>query len=193
MPPLEDWLRAVVETPGLTALDLDAARGDAARRRAAGRPAARGPTRARSSTSAPGTAPPGSRSLRLYPSVEVVLLEAERRRCAFLEEWAPAERPRGLRAGRGAADRLGGRGSREGARPAAGGGRVVPAARPGGRHRGAVGRRERRSRGSGPGGRPRLPASSTDSPRGPRGAAEDRPDAGRLPAPYRGRPQAAAG
>ena len=27
MPPLEDWLRAVVETPGLTSLDLTAARG----------------------------------------------------------------------------------------------------------------------------------------------------------------------
>ncbi len=56
-----------------------------------------------------------------------------------------AERARRLGPRRGAGDRLGRRRGREGARAAAGRGRVVPAARPRGRDRGALGRRDGRA------------------------------------------------
>ena len=51
--------------------------------------ARRGATKARSSTSARAAARPGSRSRHALPEREVVLLEAERRKCDFLEQWAP--------------------------------------------------------------------------------------------------------
>ena len=93
----------------------------------------------RSSTSAPAAARPGSRSRSLYPSERSSLLEAERRKCDFLERWAPAERARRLGPRRGAADRLGRRRAREGARAAAGRCRVVPPARPARRRRSCSG------------------------------------------------------
>jgi 16S rRNA (guanine527-N7)-methyltransferase len=88
VPLLEDWLRAVVETPGLTSLDLAAARGmlleDALRAvpLLAGRA---GPVVDVGS----GNGSPGIPVAQALPAVEVVLLEAAARRCAFLEEWAP--------------------------------------------------------------------------------------------------------
>jgi 16S rRNA (guanine527-N7)-methyltransferase len=88
--PLEDWLHAVVATPGLTALrDLEDARRvlleDSLRalplvERFAGTVVDVG-----SGGGAPGI--PLAHSL---PEREFVLLEAERRKCEFLERWAPA-------------------------------------------------------------------------------------------------------
>ena len=85
---LDAWLQAVVATPGLTALDLDAARrvlledslravGLVAALRGPDRRCRLGRRRARHSA-----------RVRL-PGREVVLLEAERRKCDFLERWAP--------------------------------------------------------------------------------------------------------
>jgi 16S rRNA (guanine527-N7)-methyltransferase len=86
---LELWLRAVVETPGLTALDLPTARRvlleDSLRAVSLIR-AVQGPiVDVGSGGGAPGI--PVAESL---PEREVVLLEAERRKCTFLERWAPA-------------------------------------------------------------------------------------------------------
>jgi 16S rRNA (guanine527-N7)-methyltransferase len=84
----EAWLRAVVETPGLTALDLDEARKmlleDALRAL---------PVVERYDGSivdvGSGNGSPGIPIAAALPTREVVLLEAERRRCEFLEVWAP--------------------------------------------------------------------------------------------------------
>ena len=88
MQPLEDWLRAVVETPGLTSLDLPAARtmllDDALR----AVPLLEGLTGPLVDVGS-GNGSPGIPVAQALPEVEVVLLEAAERRCAFLERWAP--------------------------------------------------------------------------------------------------------
>ncbi len=85
---LDAWLRAVVETPGLTALDLDGARAmlvdDALRAVPALAPCA-GPIVDVGS----GNGSPGIPIALELPDREVVLLEAEARRCEFLQRWAP--------------------------------------------------------------------------------------------------------
>jgi 16S rRNA (guanine527-N7)-methyltransferase len=87
--PLEDWLAAVVATPGLTAIrELDEARrvllDDSLRGlelvRQAGGPIV---------DVGSGGGAPGIPLAHALPEREVVLLEAERRKCTFLEEWAP--------------------------------------------------------------------------------------------------------
>lgn len=86
---LEAWLRAMVETPGLTALDLAAARvvllEDSLRAvdLVAGFD---GPIVDVGS----GGGAPGIPLAVALPDREVILLEAERRKCRFLEQWAPA-------------------------------------------------------------------------------------------------------
>ncbi len=88
MPLLEDWLRAVVETPGLTSLDLVAARGmllEDALRVVPLLQGRAGPVVDVGS----GNGSPGIPVAHALPGLEVVLLESEHRRCAFLEEWAP--------------------------------------------------------------------------------------------------------
>jgi 16S rRNA (guanine527-N7)-methyltransferase len=88
VPLLEDWLRAVVETPGLTSLDLTAARGmllEDALRVVPLLEGRAGPVIDVGS----GNGSPGIPIAKALPEVEVVLLEAASRRCAFLETWAP--------------------------------------------------------------------------------------------------------
>ncbi len=87
--PLEDWLHAVVEGPGLTSLDIESAR----------------PTLLEDSLRAAellaewegeivdvgsGNGAPGIPLALAFPDRCFVLLEAERRKCEFLERWAPA-------------------------------------------------------------------------------------------------------
>jgi 16S rRNA (guanine527-N7)-methyltransferase len=86
---LDDWLRAVVDTPGLTALDFDAARPmllEDALRVLPVLTAAEGPVVDVGS----GNGSPGIPVAVFRPDLEVVLLETERRRCDFLAGWAPA-------------------------------------------------------------------------------------------------------
>ena len=83
------WLRAVVETPGLTALDLGSARAmlvDDALRALPLLEGYEGPIVDVGS----GNGSPGIPIAQALPGRELVLLEAERRRCEFLEQWAPA-------------------------------------------------------------------------------------------------------
>jgi 16S rRNA (guanine527-N7)-methyltransferase len=85
---LDAWLRAVVETPGLTALDRDGARAallDDALRAVEPISAYDGPIVDVGS----GNGSPGIPVAHALPDREVVLLEAEARRCDFLEAWAP--------------------------------------------------------------------------------------------------------
>ena len=86
--PLDNWLRAVVATPGLTALSLDRARSvlleDSLRAVELVR-ANDGPVVDVGS----GGGAPGIPLAYVLPEREVVLLEAERRKCDFLERWAP--------------------------------------------------------------------------------------------------------
>ena len=89
MTALEAWLHAVVETPGLTALDLDRARAmlvDDALRAAPLVEGRGGPVVDVRS----GNGSPGIPLALALPRLEVVLLEAEERRCEFLRRWAPA-------------------------------------------------------------------------------------------------------
>ncbi len=85
---LELWLRAVVETPGLTALDLPAARRvlleDSLRAVEVIRAVA-GPIVDVGS----GGGAPGIPVAAALPDRELVLLEAEQRKCVFLTRWAP--------------------------------------------------------------------------------------------------------
>ena len=84
----EAWLRAVVGTPGLTALTLEHARSrllDDALRAAEIVREMSGPVVDVGS----GGGAPGIPLANLFPAVEFVLLEAERRKCEFLEKWAP--------------------------------------------------------------------------------------------------------
>ena len=85
---LDDWLRAVVETPGLTALSLEEAR----------RVLLEDSLRAVELVGAhdgaivdvgSGGGAPGLPLAYALPHREVVLVEAERRKCEFLERWAP--------------------------------------------------------------------------------------------------------
>src|SRR5438270_12168021 len=85
---LSDWLRAVVETPGLTALALD----DALRMLLEDSLRAVELVRAHEGTIVDvgsGGGAPGIPLAHALPEREVVLLEAERRKCDFLEQWAP--------------------------------------------------------------------------------------------------------
>jgi 16S rRNA (guanine527-N7)-methyltransferase len=87
--PLEAWLRAVVETPGLTALDLPDARAmlvDDALRAVSVVVRYDGTIVDVGS----GNGSPGIPVALGLPERDVVLLEAEAKRCAFLEQWAPA-------------------------------------------------------------------------------------------------------
>ena len=87
--PLERWLQAVVAAPGLTAIrDLEEAR----------RMLADDSLRAVELVSrfdgpivdvGSGGGAPGIPLAHAFPDREVVLLEAERRKCEFLEQWAP--------------------------------------------------------------------------------------------------------
>jgi 16S rRNA (guanine527-N7)-methyltransferase len=85
---LDGWLRAVVETPGLTALSLEDARRvlleDSLRAVELLR-AHDGPIVDVGS----GGGAPGVPLAYALPDREVVLVEAERRKCEFLERWAP--------------------------------------------------------------------------------------------------------
>ena len=90
-----------------------------------------------------GGGSPGIPLAVAFPDREVTLLEAERRKCDFLEQWAPPNaRVVWGRAEEQAVETLRRRAC-EGARAAADRGRVVPAARPPGRRRGPVARPER--------------------------------------------------
>ena len=133
--------------PGLTAIrDLGrGARGCSSTTRSRAPSSSRAST-ARSSTSARGGGAPGIPLAHALPEREVVLLEAERRKCEFLERVGAAERARRLGPRRGAGDRLGRCRRREGARAAADRGRVVPAARARGRRGRALGRPVGRAR-----------------------------------------------
>jgi len=86
--PLEAWLRAVVETPGLTSLELATARAvlveDALRAMPLLEPYEGVVVDVGSGNGSPGI----PLALRLTGR-EVELLEAERRRCEFLQRWAP--------------------------------------------------------------------------------------------------------
>lgn len=89
MTDLDAWLRAVVETPGLTALDLESARRmlvDDALRAVPLLELYDGPIVDIGS----GNGSPGIPVANALPGREVVLLEAESRRCEFLLRWAPA-------------------------------------------------------------------------------------------------------
>jgi 16S rRNA (guanine527-N7)-methyltransferase len=86
---LEDWLQAVVETPGLTALDLDAARRFLIEDSLRGAEIVAGYEGPIVDVGSGGGAP-GIPLAHVLPDREVVLLEAERRKCEFLEQWAPA-------------------------------------------------------------------------------------------------------
>jgi 16S rRNA (guanine527-N7)-methyltransferase len=88
VPELTAWLRAVVETPGLTSLDLAAAREallEDALRALPLPPVPGGPIVDVGS----GNGSPGIPLAAALPDREFVLLEAERRRCEFLAAWAP--------------------------------------------------------------------------------------------------------
>jgi 16S rRNA (guanine527-N7)-methyltransferase len=87
---LEDWLRALVATPGLTAIrDVDEAR------RSLLEDSLRGMGLVRQSDGpivdvGSGGGVPGIPLAASLPDREVTLLEANRRKCEFLREWAPA-------------------------------------------------------------------------------------------------------
>ena len=83
MPPLEDWLRAVVETPGLTSLDLAAARGMLLEDALRVVPAAGGPRRPGGRRRLGERVARASRSLRLYP---------RSRSCCWRPQRAPLRR-----------------------------------------------------------------------------------------------------
>jgi 16S rRNA (guanine527-N7)-methyltransferase len=85
---LDAWLHAVVETPGLTALDLAAARAvllaDSLRALELV-----GGTEGPIVDVGSGGGAPGIPLALSLPDRQMTLLEAERRKCRFLERWAP--------------------------------------------------------------------------------------------------------
>jgi len=86
---LDEWLRAVVETPGLTALPLARARAhllDDSLRAVVVVAGVEGPLVDVGS----GGGAPGIPLALAMPDREVTLVEAERRKCDFLERFAPA-------------------------------------------------------------------------------------------------------
>ena len=88
MQALEAWLRAVVATPGLTSLDLPSARVALLEDALRAVPVVErfpGPIVDVGS----GNGSPGIPIAHALPAREVVLLEAEARRCEFLALWAP--------------------------------------------------------------------------------------------------------
>jgi 16S rRNA (guanine527-N7)-methyltransferase len=86
---LDDWLRAVVATPGLTALrDLDEARRALLDDSLHGVDLVRGFDGPVVDVGSGGGAPGIPLAYEL-PGREVVLLESHRRKCDFLERWAP--------------------------------------------------------------------------------------------------------
>jgi 16S rRNA (guanine527-N7)-methyltransferase len=85
---LSDWLRAVVETRGLTALSLDGARRVLLEDSLRAVELLRGVDGAIVDVGSGGGAP-GIPLAHALPEHEFVLLEAERRKCEFLERWAP--------------------------------------------------------------------------------------------------------
>jgi 16S rRNA (guanine527-N7)-methyltransferase len=88
VPPLEAWLRAVVETPGMTALELEPARltllEDSLRA-----VELLGRWDGEIVDVGSGNGAPGIPLAHALPDRTFVLLEAERRKCDFLERWAP--------------------------------------------------------------------------------------------------------
>lgn len=88
-PTITDWLRAVVETPGLTALsDLAAARRVLVEDSLRTLPLIARLADPVVDVGSGGGAPGIPLALEL-PDREFVLLEAQRRKCRFLEQWAP--------------------------------------------------------------------------------------------------------
>jgi 16S rRNA (guanine527-N7)-methyltransferase len=88
MAELEAWLLAVVETPGMTALDLEGARSALLAGALRALPVIEGYGGPIVDVGS-GNGSPGIPIAAALPGREVVLLEAERRRCEFLERWAP--------------------------------------------------------------------------------------------------------
>jgi 16S rRNA (guanine527-N7)-methyltransferase len=87
--PLTDWLRAVLETPGLTALrDPAEARRVLVDDSLRAAPLLAGLGDPLVDVGSGGGAPGIPLALEL-PDREVVLLEAQQRKCRFLEQWAP--------------------------------------------------------------------------------------------------------
>ena len=133
-PRLERWLEALLATPGLTA-----ARDPAEARRVHVDDALAAPALVEegpSSTSDRAAARPGSRSPSARPDLQVDLLEAQRRKCAFLERprraFPNVEVVCARAEEHGSRRREGGYGDRAGAGAGAAAGRagVVPSARP---------------------------------------------------------------
>jgi 16S rRNA (guanine527-N7)-methyltransferase len=87
-PQLDSWLQAVVATPGLTALSLADARSVLLEDSLRALELVRGNDGPVVDVGSGGGAP-GIPLAYALPEREVVLLEAERRKCDFLEEWAP--------------------------------------------------------------------------------------------------------
>lgn len=88
-PSLADWLQAVVETPGLTGLrDLAGARRVLVEDSLRAVPLLAGFGDPVVDVGSGGGAPGIPLALEL-PAREFVLLESQRRKCAFLERWAP--------------------------------------------------------------------------------------------------------
>ena len=86
--PLDLWLRAVVETPGLTSLSLDAARRVLLEDSLRAIELVRAHDGAIVDVGSGGGAPGIPLAYALHDR-EVVLLEAEQRKCDFLEHWIP--------------------------------------------------------------------------------------------------------
>jgi 16S rRNA (guanine527-N7)-methyltransferase len=84
----DDWLRAVVETPGLTSLGFEDARRVLFEDSLRAVELVRGHEGPVVDVGSGGGAP-GLPLAHALPEREVVLLEAERRKCDFLERWTP--------------------------------------------------------------------------------------------------------
>ena len=188
-----DWLAAVLADAGTDGAPRPG-RGarDAARRCAARRVAGASGSTAPIVDVGSGGGSPGIPLAAALPAREVTLLEAERRKCDFLERWAPPNaRVVWGRAEEQETDAYG-VALGEGARAAAGRGGVVPrrscgpAAR---RSSGSARRADLDARRARVGAARRRPAGGARRARRP---AEARADAARIPAPHRRREEATA-